>query len=148
MAKIILAQFKISVPKPKRNKISDGITRTTNKIIRGKVIQDEEGNYKVVIKNDNDKNPSIYDFTERSYNLEGRTDVFSRHKDEHGKRIRVIRNATNARFMPGLPEQYTPFAPNWLIDGYIVKDKGILKFDFKRLVGIDGYVKVEHFDDD
>jgi hypothetical protein len=41
--------------------------------------------------------------------------------------------------MPGLPEQYIPFAPNWIVKGYIVKDNGIQKFDFKSLVGVDGY---------
>ena len=40
--------------------------------------------------------------------------------------------------MPGLPEQYIPFAPNWLVKGYIVTDNGIKRFDFKGLVGING----------
>ena len=60
-----------------------------------------------------------------------------------------IRNLINAKFMPGLPEQYIPFAPNWIIRGYIVKDNGTMKFDFKSLVGIDGYtMDVLHPEDD
>ena len=145
-------QFKVAVPKPKRNKTSDGIKRTTNKIVKGKVFQDENGTYKVSINMENDPvHPDllVLDFTERSYDLTGKTNVFSRTVDNKGRRIRFIRNLINAKFMPGLPEQYIPFAPNWIVRGYIVKDNGTMKFDFKSLVGIDGYtMDVLHPEDD
>lgn len=144
--------FKVAVPKPKRNKTSDGIKRTTNKIVKGKVFQDENGTYKVSINMKNDPvHPDllVLDFTERSYDLTGKTNVFSRTVDSKGRRIRFIRNLINAKFMPGLPEQYIPFAPNWIVRGYIVKDNGTMKFDFKSLVGIDGYtMDVLHPEDD
>lgn len=144
--------FKVAVPKPKRNKTSDGIKRTTNKIVKGKVFQDENGTYKVSINMENDPvHPDllVLDFTERSYDLTGKTNVFSRTVDNKGRRIRFIRNLINAKFMPGLPEQYIPFAPNWIVRGYIVKDNGTMKFDFKSLVGIDGYtMDVLHPEDD
>ena len=143
MGLLKLIPFKVAVPKPKRNRTSDGIKRTTNKIVKGKVFQDEEGTYKVSISMDNDPvHPDllILDFTERSYDLTDKTNVFSRTVDSKGRRIRFIRNPMNAKFMPGLPEQYIPFAPNWIVRGYIVRDNGIMKFDFKSLVGIDGYI--------
>ena len=144
--------FKVAVPKPKRNKTSDGIKRTTNKIVKGKVFQDENGTYKVSISMENDPvHPDllVLDFTERSYDLTGKTNVFSRTVDSRGIRTRFIRNLINAKFMPGLPEQYIPFAPNWIVRGYIVKDNGTMKFDFKSLVGIDGYtMDVLHPEDD
>ena len=144
--------FKVAVPKPKRNKTSDGIKRTTNKIVKGKVFQDENGTYKVSINMENDPvHPDllVLDFTERSYDLTGKTNVFSRNVDDKGRRTRYIRNEINAKFMPGLPEQYIPFAPNWIVRGYIVKDNGTMKFDFKSLVGIDGYtMDVLHPEDD
>ena len=144
--------FKVAVPKPKCNKTSDGIKRTTNKIVKGKVFQDENGTYKVSINMENDPvHPDllVLDFTERSYDLTGKTNVFSRTVDSKGRRIRFIRNLINAKFMPGLPEQYIPFAPNWIVRGYIVKDNGTMKFDFKSLVGIDGYtMDVLHPEDD
>ena len=152
MGLLKLMPFKVAVPKPKRNKTSDGIKRTTNKIVKGKVFQDENGTYKVSISMENDPvHPDllVLDFTERSYDLTGKTNVFSRTVDSKGKRIRFIRNLINAKFMPGLPEQYIPFAPNWIVRGYIVKDNGIKKFDFKSLVGIDGYtMDVLHPEDD
>lgn len=144
--------FKVAVPKSKRNKTSDGIKRTTNKIVKGKIFQDENGTYKVSINMENDPvHPDllVLDFTERSYDLTGKTNVFSRTVDSKGRRIRFIRNLINAKFMPGLPEQYIPFAPNWIVRGYIVKDNGTMKFDFKSLVGIDGYtMDVLHPEDD
>ena len=152
MGLVKLMAFKVAVPKPKRNKTSDGIKRTTNKIVKGKVFQDENGTYKVSISMENDPvHPDllVLDFTERSYDLTGKTNVFSRTVDSRGIRTRFIRNLINAKFMPGLPEQYIPFAPNWIVRGYIVKDNGTMKFDFKSLVGIDGYtMDVLHPEDD
>ena len=142
MGLLNLIPFKVAVPKPKRNKTSDGIKRTTNKIIKGKVFQDEDGIYKISINMENDPvnlDLRILEFTERSYDLTCKTNVFSRTVDSKSRRTRFIRNPMNAKFMPGLPEQYIPFAPNWIVRGYIVNDNGTMKFDFKSLVGIDGY---------
>ena len=152
MGLLKLMPFKVAIPKPKRNKTSDGIKRTNNKITKGKVFQDEDGTFKVAIDMQNDEtHPDlrVLEFTERSYDLTGKTNVFSRTVDKHGRRACFIRNATNAKFMPGLPEQYIPFAPNWIVRGYIVNDNGLTKFDFKSLVGIDGYtMDVLHPEDD
>ena len=143
MGLLKLMPFKVAVPKPKRNRTSDGIKRTTNKIAKGKVFKDEDGTYKVSISMENDPvHPDllILDFTERSYDLTGKTNVFSRTVDNKSRRTRFIRNPMTAKFMPGLPEQYIPFAPNWIVRGYIVRDNGIMKFDFRSLVGVDGYI--------
>lgn len=142
MGLLKILPFKVAVPKPKRNKTSDGIKRTTNKIVKGKVFKDEDGTYKVSISMENDPvHPDllVLDFTERSYDLTGKINVFSRTVDDKGRRTRFVRNLTNAKFMPGLTEQYIPFAPNWIVRGYIVTDNGTKKFDFKSLVGIEGY---------
>ena len=152
MGLLKLVPFKIAVPKPKRNKTSDGVKRTSNKIEKGKVFQDEDGTYKIaIILQEGSINPDlkVLDFTERSYELKGKTNVFSRTLDKNGRRTRFIRTINYAKHMPGLPEQYIPFAPNWIVRGYIVKDNGILKFDFKSLVGVDGYnMDVLHPEDD
>ena len=152
MGLVKLIPFKVAVPKTKRNKTSDGIKRVTNKIVKGKVFQDENGVYKVAIKmQENTANPDllILEFTEKSYDLTGKTNVFSRTVDKKGRRTRYIRNEFDARFMPGLPERYIPFAPNWIVRGYIVKDNGVTKFDFKSLIGIDGYeMQILYSEDD
>lgn len=149
MVKSSLFQLKVAVPKPKRNKVNHGIVRTSNKIVKGKVFQDEEGNYTVsIIDENNQDNPRILSFTERSFDLTNKINVFSRTLDEHGRRNRYIRDALHAKYMPGSPERYVPFAPNWIITGYIVKDNGIEKFDFNRLIGIDGYNMIITYPDE
>ena len=152
MGLLKLMPFKVAVPKPKRNKTSDGIKRSSNKIVKGKVFQDEDGTFKVAIDMQKDEaHPDlrILEFTERSYDLTDKTNVFSRTVDKYGRRTRFIRSEINAKFMPGLPEQYIPFAPNWIVRGYIVNDNGTMKFDFKSLVGVDGYaMDVLHPEDD
>lgn len=134
--------FKVAVPKPKRNKTFDTIKRTTNKLVRGKVFQDTDGIFKIAISIQKDSpSPDLYvlEFTERSYDLTGKTNVFTRTLDKDGRRTRIIRSELDAKFMPGLPETYIPFAPNWIVKGYIVTDNGSTKFDFKGLVGIGDY---------
>lgn len=152
MSPLRLVQFKVAVPKHKRTRTSDGIKRDSNKIVKAVVFQAEDGTYKVSINMENDPvHPDlrILDFTERSFDLTGKVNVFSRTVDKHGRRTRFVRNRLDAKFMPGLPEQYIPFAPNWTVRGYIVLDNGIKKFDFKSLVGIEGYrMDVLHPEDD
>ena len=59
--------------------------------------------------------------------------------DKHGRRIRYIRSEANAKFIPGDPKRYIPFAPNWIVKGHIARENGILKFDFDNIITIKGY---------
>lgn len=129
----------VKISKPKR--ISTGITRVTNKIQKGKVVKEGDV-YKVAINmEDSDVNPSYraLEFTERSYEVKGRTTVFSRTFRDDGRIVRIIRNIVDARCLPGTTEQYIPFEINWIVKGYIVKENNVVKFDFKDLVCVDGY---------
>ena len=81
----------------------------------------------------------VIPFTERSYDIVGRTTVFTREVDERGKRTRYIRSELKAKFMPGDPKRYIPFAPNWIVKGHIVRENGTLKFDFDDIITIKGY---------
>ena len=113
------------------------------KLVRGKVFIDSDGVYKVQIKLNTEEeinNPLlVLEFTEDSFNLVGRKSIFSREKDEHNNYVRIVRQEHESKWFPGNNERFVPFAPNWIVRGYIVKDNGITKFDFKSLVGIDGY---------
>ena len=130
-------KFTLGIVVPKRKES----VRTTkeSKLVKATVIE-EDGTYKALVELDgNGTDFKIYPFTEDSWSLVGRENVFTRTKDKNGKVCRIIRDKFKAKFMPGLPEQYTPFAPNWTIKGYIVKENFIKKFQFKDLVGIEGY---------
>lgn len=150
MAGIKLANLHIAIVQPKKKRSSDGPVKT-GKITQGVVFEDKDGILKVSIDKDGNgtEEELILEFTEKSYDLTGRTNVFSRKLDEHGHRVRVIRDAFRCKIMPGLPEQYIPFAPNWIVKGYIVKEGLIKKFNFKDLVGINGYtMNVLHPDEE
>lgn len=144
MNKLNSLSLKISVPKNKRKNNSEGI-KIVEKNKEGKVFIDENNDYKISISMNNDPDcPDllILPFTEKSYNIVGRTTVFTRNVDEHGKRIRYIRSDTKAKYDYGDPERYIPFAPNWIVKGNIVRDNNILKFDFIDLITKDGYSNI------
>ena len=77
-------------PKKHKSRSNSGI-KLIGKSKRGVVFQDEDGTYKVYISMENDPNyPDllVIPFTERSYDIVGRTTVFTREVDERGKRRR------------------------------------------------------------
>ena len=144
MNKLSSLSLKITVPKNKRKNNSEGI-KIVEKNKKGKVFIDEDNNYKISISMKNDPNfPDllILPFTENSYNLKGRKYVFTRTKDEFGRRTRYIRSEEKAKFHYGDSNRYIPFAPNWIVKGNIIRDNGILKFNFIDLITIDGYDNV------
>ena len=148
MSKLGLS-LKISIPKKKRNNNAEGI-KLVEKNKKGKVFIDEANDYKIAISMKNDPDfPDllVLPFTENSYNLKGKKNVFTRTKDELGKRIRYIRSEEKSKYHYGDSNRYIPFAPNWIVKGNIVRDNGVLKFDFIDLVTIDGYVNVSYNDE-
>ena len=144
MPNMILGGFKLKIAEPKKQKTSsDGYIRV-GKLVCGVVVE-TYGTWKVRIETEKRgvKVQTMFDFTPRSYDLEGRQTVFLRKRDETGRICRIIKDPLKAKFFPGLTEQYVPFANNWVVKGYIVKEGAIKLFDFKDLVGINGYTVAE-----
>ena len=143
MANLIF-NFKIKPLTTKRKHSSDGVKRVSG-ICTG-LVSVESGKYTVLIFND-DVNSSSGDvkieFTEKSYNLKERQTIFSRVFNDGDKVTRFVRTKLHARNFPGDPTLYVPFAPNWNVRGYIVEDKGVKKFDFTTLVGVNGYDNID-----
>ena len=139
MSKLGLS-LKISVPKSKT--IPKPSVKIEDKNKRGYVIL-EDGEYKVSLINESDgiHNCKILPFTKRSYDLKGKTSIFSKTKGKYGY-IRHIRTEDKAKVFPGDSDKYVPFAPNWMVKGNIINDKGILKFDFVELLTIKGYTNM------
>lgn len=131
MANIVLQGLRLKFLEPKRVKKVSSIS--SRKIVYGTVINDN-GILKVEIE---DKNLTI-PFTPESYELENRRIVFKKEL-ENNRRVCIVRDASHAKYMPGLPEQYIPFAEHWLVKGTIVKQGLVPLFNFKELVSIDGY---------
>lgn len=144
MSKLGLS-LKISVPKSKT--IPKPSVKIEAKNKRGYVILENE-EYKVSLINESDSihNCKILHFTKRSYDLKGKTSIFSKTKGKYGY-IRHIRTEDKAKIFPGDSDKYVPFAPNWIVKGDIINDKGVLKFDFTELLTIKGYTNMIHEDE-
>ena len=144
MSKLGLS-LKISVPKSKT--ISKPSVKIEAKNKRGYVIL-EDGAYKVSLTNDRDRlhNRTILPFTKRSYDLKGKTSIFTKTKGKYGY-TRYVRTEDKAKVFPGDSDIYVPFAPNWIVKGDIINDKGVLKFDFIELLTIKGYNNMTHEDE-
>ena len=144
MSKLGLS-LKISVPKSKP--IPKPSIKIEAKDKRGYVILEGE-EYKVLLANENYDihNRKILPFTKRSYDLKGKTSIFSKTKGKYGY-TRHVRTEDKAKVFPGDSDKYVPFAPNWMVKGNIINDKGILKFDFVELLTIKGYTNMIHEDE-
>lgn len=144
MSKLGLS-LKISVPKSKT--ISKPSVKIEAKNKRGYVIL-EDNEYKVSLINESDgiNNHTILPFTKRSYDLKGKTSIFSKTKGKYGY-TRYVRTEDKAKVFPGDSDIYVPFAPNWIVKGDIINDKGVLKFDFIELLTIKGYNNMTHEDE-
>ena len=141
MSKLGLS-LKISVPKSKP--IPKPSIKIEAKDKRGYVILEGE-EYKVLLANESYDihNRKILPFTKRSYDLKGKTSIFSKTKGKYGY-TRHVRTEDKAKVFPGDSNKYVPFAPNWMVKGNIINDKGILKFDFVELLTIKGYTNMIH----
>ena len=139
MSKLGLS-LKISVPKSKT--IPKPSIKIEAKDKRGYVILEGE-EYKVLLANESYDihNRKILPFTKRSYDLKGKTSIFSKTKGKYGY-TRHVRTEDKAKVFPGDSDKYVPFAPNWMVKGDIINDKGILKFDFVELLTIKGYTNM------
>ena len=144
MSKLGLS-LKISVPKSKT--IPKPSVKIEAKDKRGYVILEDE-EYKVLLTNESNSiyNHKILPFTKRSYDLKGKTSIFSKTKGKYGY-TRHVRTEDKAKVFPGDSDKYVPFAPNWMVKGNIINDKGILKFDFVELLTIKGYTNMIHEDE-
>ena len=144
MSKLGLS-LKISVPKSKT--IPKPSIKIEAKDKRGYVILEGE-EYKVLLANESYDihNRKILPFTKRSYDLKGKTSIFSKTKGKYGY-TRHVRTEDKAKVFPGDSNKYVPFAPNWMVKGNIINDKGILKFDFVELLTIKGYTNMIHEDE-
>lgn len=118
------------VPKQKKKpRIAHGKRYT--KIVYCVCGKDENGYYALVNLPDNRR----LQFTKASFDLKGRTIVFSHKLDKNNKPICVYRNEDVTKHSPGIPQQYTPFCKDYVYSGYIIKRDGELYFDMHEIVG-------------
>lgn len=147
MSNIIFKGLSIKVASPTKIRTTKSFVKVNNKIVHGEVI-DVDGTYKIKLYTEDKSVPEILDFTPKSFEIVGRRSVFLKTKDETGSWQRIIRDPWDAKFHPGSTDRYTPFVPNWIVKGYVVKHNNVLMFDFSDLVGVKGYDIYINTDDD
>ena len=78
---------------------------------------------------------TILEFTEKSFDLRGRKEVFLKHKDKTNHWVRIIRSH-DTDISPGSSEAFISLCDGDCFSGYIVKHDGVMLFDMKCYKGI------------
>lgn len=78
---------------------------------------------------------TILPFTEKSFDLKGRNDVFRVNKDEKGYNVRIIRDDLTAEYHPGDNKYLCSICENQVFSGHIVIIDGIKQFDMSVYQG-------------
>jgi hypothetical protein len=130
---LVRLAFKLASPKKKR--VSKG------KILTKKVccvcMMSEDGEFKANLRIIGDRQKVtnlLVPFTLNSYSCKNKERVFTKKKDNYGKRICHIRTVEQAKLAPHKSNLYTPFCENWVYEGYLVKIKEQLYFEIKRAI--------------
>lgn len=129
--------FTFKVAKPKRESKSSGHKHLTRKLYC-KAVKDEQGNWLAIVNTldlDGFSSKTTMPFTEKSFELVDRIDVFYHNPDKNGRYTRIIRTAIDAKMSPGNKETYCTLCPNCVFSGYIVKVDGMQRFDMSNYIG-------------
>lgn len=127
--------FKPAVIKPKR---IPSTHKPLTKILYCLAKKDDNGEWKAYINTKGIpeyKDVTILSFTEKSFELKGRNEVFRVSKDKYGHYVRVIRTDTEADLYPGNKESYCTLCENCVFSGHIVNVDGIAQFDMSVYQG-------------
>ena len=74
-------------------------------------------------------------FTPESYELKGRTNVFSKVPDESGKYINYMRDKQHAENFPGIDRVYTTLCHDQVFKGKVIERNKQLYFDMSEYIG-------------
>ena len=144
MTKVILTGFKFKPIHIKKQRNKSSSTHVSKRLYCV-CIEESPENFKAYINIPSDLEfPDVYviPFTKTSYNLTGKTDIFSRYPDKNGKYTRLCRTKVHANSFPNLEELYTPFRDRYVYSGYIVNIDG--QHEFEATEFIDHYINANH----
>ena len=80
-------------------------------------------------------------FTKQSYELKGKTDIFTKEPIDNGKHIRISRTKVHSIVFPNIDEVFTPLRERYVYSGYLVKIDGHLEFN---MTDFEDYYNVEY----
>ena len=134
----LISSFKFKPIKTK--KVVNSVKRISS-ITQGLVIVDKGVYYCNIFNDDNSSSSGDISlpFTDKSFELKNRETIFTKVYNNEDKKTRIIRTKVHSRTFPGDKNLYIPFAPNWIIKGYIVEISGKRFFDFEDLITVNGF---------
>lgn len=127
--------FKPAVVKQKRIPSS---YKPLTKILYCIAHKDDNGEWKAYVDTkgiEGYKDLTILPFTDKSFELRKRINVFYHKKDKNNCWTRIIRTDVEAEFYPGNPETYCTLCENCVFSGHIVRLDGKLQFDMSVYQG-------------
>lgn len=121
--------FKLTIPKLKTNvfkpasksRLVDGIVTTINDEFRVLV--------NIPLCEENNYDRLCLPLTDKSLNLKGKTVIFSKTKDKHGKYTKYYRSESEAIINPGSSELYNSVANDQVVTGYIIRYSNRMEFE-------------------
>ena len=135
MSKVLLTKLSFK-PVEKKKPIHKSKLYKVSKKLYCVCIEESFGNFVAHLNMKNDKDfPDILSipFTDKSYNLEGKTKIFTISRNKKGQPTCILRDKNIAKFFPGLNTQYTPFRHKYVYSGYIVNVNGKHQFDVEDI---------------
>ena len=122
------------VKKAKEHKPSKQITC----LLYAQAIKREDGTWFARVKTkgfEGYKDITVLPFSEKTFELKGKTDVFYHKPDKKGYYTRIIRTEEDSIRYPGNKEDYCPLCDKCIFQGYIIKMLDGLYFDIVNFVG-------------
>lgn len=80
------------------------------------------------------ENVTILPFSKESFELRGKTHIFSKEKNSDGKYVHILRSKDTAEMYPCSEERYTSICENSIYKGYIIKRNNDLVFNVTEYV--------------
>jgi hypothetical protein len=77
-------------------------------------------------------------FTIESYHIHDFKSIFTKTKEKYGY-VCLVRTESQVIFGNYPPSKYLPFAPNWIVRGWIVKINDTIQFKLRNLVTVEGH---------
>lgn len=145
--------LKIKVSKPKRAKYVPPNKKLT-KLITGKVLY-KDGKYRCLVKYidfkdrlannvtldmiTNTHESLVFKFADESFDASKFNVIFTREIYEDNGYLCIIRDRTHVLTFPADNNRFLPFAPKWLVRGWIVSINNEVRFKFHSVITVEGY---------
>ena len=114
-------------------------TKKVKSLLYAQAVKREDGTWFARVKTkgfEGYKDITILPFSEKTFELKGKVDVFYHNKDKQGYYTRIMRTEQDSVFYPGNKEDYCVLCDKCIFQGYIIKTLNGLCFDVVKYIGV------------